>query len=707
MKREDNVQINWNLRKHHDAGNLYQVSIQIPMNVGWIDDVSLMLEDGHGTNQYPMHFVKNENGKAQFVCDLFLCTKAVYPYYFQYKVRGQKYFVTNRETKTDLAYDEKNKISVNFEVPEWAKGGVMYHIFVDRFHRSPTTQKEPMPRRQLHEKWMEKVVLGDNPNISKHYAGEEVWNVDFFGGDIKGIEEKLDYLESLGVTIIYLSPIVESQSTHRYDATNYHKIDPYAGTDEDLKRLCDAAHKRGMRVILDAVFNHVGDESIYFDRFGEHKTGNPHEDGAFNNPESKYQDFFRHTDSGGYKYWWNFLNLPVLNCDTPIWRETICGEGGVIDYWFSLGIDGLRLDVADDLSDPALEDIHKAVVRNKKDGFILGEVWDDAVRTGRTYINSGRSMHSYMNYQLTDALVRYVKYQDANRLNYALRDIQAYHPDGCIQTAMNFTSTHDISRIITLLGKKKFDTYHRFRQLDGDLQNIILDSFLDLGFSNEKVCDVLEGRQEISFDSYYQFMQKLREKGVPEETVSYLMSIFSHTPFNPDKDSSGKGWAKNIHKSLEKNLAYTQAYRLTPEEYKQAKELYKTYLLFLTMYPGILSIFYGDETGLEGLNNLDNRKPFPWGREDPEILSTVRSMGMFRKNHPDLRDADFRLLSVTPDVVTTGRYGDSDYLTIINNSDYARRVEIPREFKDKERVLTLKKENGNLLAPHSGIVIQK
>ena len=326
MNRVDKVNFRWEEIESNFRGKKYKIRLEIPSSVGFIDFSCLVLEEGPYTWRVPMSFVKNENGIVTFEAETFLDIKAVYRYFFEYKVQDKIYYVNRYDTKTDISYDEKNKLSVGFSVPYWARDAVMYHIFVDRFHRSKDSIKEDMPRRVLHKNWNEDIVLGNNPDVSKHYVGEEVWNVDFFGGDLRGIEEKLDYIASLGVTILYLSPIVMSQSTHRYDAMDYEKIDPYAGKHEDLKRLCDAAHKRGMKVILDAVFNHVGDESKYFDRYGEHKTGDSHEDGAFQNPQSKYHNMFRYNKSGNHCYWWNFSTLPKLNCDDPSWRNYICGE---------------------------------------------------------------------------------------------------------------------------------------------------------------------------------------------------------------------------------------------------------------------------------------------------------------------------------------------------------------------------------------------
>lgn len=702
MKRIDSVKYSITKINQHPNGEELLFSLDIPMDVGWIDSCVLVIEDDYGIKRVPMSFLENRDSFVCFDASVFLEQRANYRYYFEYFVLGEKYYITNHETKKSIEYDEKNKLSVMFSVPDWAKGAVMYHIFLDRFYRESNDRPKEMERRQIHNDWKEDVVLGDNPNILKHYPEEQVWNVDYFGGDFQGIIQKLDYLNFLGVTILYLSPVPKSQSNHRYDATNYYEVDPYLGKTEDLKKLCEEAHKKGMKVLLDAVFNHVGDESIYFDRYGEYRGNNSYENGAFQNPNSKYYSMFRYYH-GNNTYWYQFPTLPELNCDSEEWRKYFCGEGGVIDFWFSLGIDGLRLDVADSLSDAALEQIHNAAIRNKEDALIIGEVWDDPFKKGRSYISSGKSMHTTMNYQLVDALVRYFKYQDLSKLSYILRDIQAYYPTEMIPTLMNFTSTHDISRPITLFGKKEFDPDGKFSELDGYFQSKLYEAFWEMGYSNEDVASLLAGKMEMNYYEYQQLMQILSHKGLESHTLTYLQSIFHFTPFDNDQE-----YAKDLPEDIKQNLEYTRRYLLTEEEYKRAKDVYQAYLLFLATYPGIFSIFYGDEAGMQGLNNLANRRPFPWGDEDTDLVTYFQQLGNFRKSYPFLRDADFHLIDLSSDNVLFERVGkDRSILVAINNSDQEKKILLPEEYQDGQKVLTLKKSKKDSLNPYGGVIIEK
>lgn len=698
MDRVDNVHFNFRNLHKNSIDNEFLVHLEIPMSVGWIDS-SFLVIDG---NTIPLTYVDNNETSAIFEGVISLKQRAVYQYYFEYYADGKRHIINNHNTKDTINYDEKNKLSVMFDAPEWAKGAMMYHIFVDRFYHAGE-DLEPMPRRVVHKDWDEDVVLGVNPDVEKKYPGEEIWNVDFFGGNLKGIEEKLDYLESLGITLLYLSPIMKSQSNHRYDTADYESVDPYAGCNEDLKNLCEAAHKRGMKVIIDAVFNHVGDESKYFDRYGEYVGPNPKENGIYQSGVSKYYDFFNYNEHGKNTFWWNFPTLPELNSDSNFWREYICGEGGVIDKWFALGIDGLRLDVADNLSDPALEEIHKAVIRNKEDGFILGEVWDNPMRNGRSYISSGKSMHSVMNYPLVDGLVRYFKYKDPRKLEYTIRDTFAEYPKCTIDTLMNFTSTHDISRAITLLGKRKFDGKGEFSKLEDYFKHKIYESLWELGFNQDAIVSLLTGKSEINYYTYCSLINKLQEKGIYGDALEHFKNSFSYTPFDPDQ-----GWAKDLPDDVKKDLEFTKNYKLTPEEYIEAKKVYEAYLFFLAAYPGIFSIFYGDEVGMQGLNNLANRRSFPWNNIDKELLSYVQTLGQFRKKYPFLRKADFRLLELTPEVVTFERMDDKNKMFIaVNNTDSDKEIYLPSEYRDGEKVLTLKRVKNNCLSSYGGVIIKK
>jgi len=433
-KTIDEVMFEINEISNLENGKKYHLEINIPETYGWIDQVNLIIVND--TN-YQLAFLKKENGFVTFARDISLDTRAIYNYFFSYTANGEMRYVKNNANGI-----ETFKMSVNFETPSWANGALMYHIFVDRFYKGRCEALPEMPNRVIHTSWDEPPVVGPDKNGR--------WNTDFYGGDLQGIISKLDYLSELGVNILYLSPIVTSQSNHRYDTANYEEVDPYVGCNKDLKKLCDEAHQRNMKVILDAVFNHTGNDSIYFNEYNTYPTK-----GAYHHSDSPYRNFFRTHEADGktqFDYWWGMPNLPVCNGDSLTWIEYITGVNGIIDRWFNLGIDGLRLDVADELTDNYIEHIRKAVKRNKQDGFILGEVWENPMRMNRGYLSSGKGLDTVMNYQLVDALIRYFKYADTYKLDYIIKDILREYPEDTIHTLMNFTSTHDISRALEIFG---------------------------------------------------------------------------------------------------------------------------------------------------------------------------------------------------------------------------------------------------------------
>jgi glycosidase len=557
---------------------------------------------------------------VSFESDIFLPSRAMYRFYFSYNLDGEQKFIKKKQmTESDIYRDEMFKMAVNFSVPDWAKGKIMYHIFLDRFNRGSQEPLPEMPRRHIHKSWHEKMQIGPDK--------EGIWNNDFYGGDVPGITQKLDYIQSLGVSILYISPPVYSQSNHRYDTAEYENIDPYAGTNEDLKKLCDEAHKRGMKVVLDAVFNHTGSDSKYFNKFASFN-----ELGAYQSEQSKYSNFFRKrynskTGKQEFDYWWGMDNLPVCNGDSPEWINYITGENGIIDQWFKLGIDGLRLDVADELTDYFIEQIKIAVERNKKDGFILGEVWKNFMRMNRGYISSGKGMHATMNYPLVDALMRYFKYADTEKLRWTISDIINEYPEESIYALMNFTSTHDISRPITVFGSKE------------------------------------------EFSSYSEWVWDALKKD--------------------DRD-------------------YCEKFTLTKEEYEHAKEVYKAYVTTLAFMPGILSIFYGDEAGVEGLGNLSNRKTFPWGKEDQDLVEFFTSIGKIRLNNNFLEQATLNLVKINRDYLMFERNSNNHSAIIaVNRTDQNQPIELPEEYQDKEVIYTLKKSTKTSLSPYGAIAIKK
>ena len=227
-----------------------------------------------------------------------------------------------------------------YKTPDWLAGGILYQIFPDRFASSGKAKENVPADRTLHENWL------DQPDWKPNAQGI-VTNSDFFGGDLKGIEEKLDYLASLGVTCIYLNPIFESHSNHRYDTANYEKIDPLLGDEEDFRSLCAAAKERSIHVLLDGVFSHTGSDSIYFNREGRYGDG-----GAYRSQSSPYYPWYSFRSwPNDYECWWNFITLPNVREENPAYDNYINGEDGIIRHWLEAGASGWRLDVADELPD--------------------------------------------------------------------------------------------------------------------------------------------------------------------------------------------------------------------------------------------------------------------------------------------------------------------------------------------------------------------
>lgn len=591
-----------------ESGKKYHVEINIPEKLGWIDNVNLVITNSNV--KYPLKFEKKENGMVTFSNDVVLNTRAIYNYFFSYTADGKECYIKNNTNNIDTF-----KLSVNFETPKWAQGAVMYHIFVDRFYRGEKKKLLEMSKRVIHKKWNESPIIGPDK--------DGIWNNDFYGGDLKGITLKLDYLQQLGVSIIYLSPIVTSQSNHRYDTANYEEVDPYVGCNEDLQKLCNEAHKRQMKVVLDAVFNHTGNDSKYFNEFGTYP-----DKGAFNNIDSPYRNFYRTKEFDGktyFDYWWGMPNLPVCNGESKEWLEYITGIDGVIDKWFKLGIDGLRLDVADELTDNYIEHIRVAVKRNKPDGFILGEVWENPMRMNRGYIASGMGMDSVMNYQLIDALIRYFKYADTFKLDYIIKDILREYPDGTINTLMNFTSTHDISR---------------------------------------------------------------------------AMEIFGADGFNQNAK-----WAWDLKNS---DLEWCKRHCLTSDELKNGKDIYQAYIFALTFIPGILSIFYGDEVGVQGIGNLLNRQPFPWENYDQKLLEYFKEIGKIRRQEVFLKTAELNVFDINKRYIMFERANEVEKMLImVNRTNEDILCGVPGEYQSGKTTYTLKRSRIGNLTPYGGIAIKK
>ena len=346
-----------------------------------------------------------------------------------------------------------------FETPAWFRRSVMYQIFPDRFARdtSDTAQRGIEYHRsrgrqvKYHEGWNEPVDWQPNSADGFYFP------LDFYGGTLRGIESRLPYLQALGVGVIYLNPIFEACSNHRYGTGDYLKVDPVLGTNEDFERLCKSAAKSGIRVMLDGVFSHTGADSVYFNRFSRYDSA-----GAYNageaSPYYSWYDFRKWP--GEYRCWWNFPDLPEVDENDARWREfVISGEDSVVRTWLRRGASGWRLDVADELPDEALALIRRAAKDADPEAVVLGEVWEDAVTKtsygARRKYALGESLDSVMNYPFRSAVLDFLTFRsDARALADFLLGQRLNYPAPLYFLLFYLVSSHDVDRARTALATR-------------------------------------------------------------------------------------------------------------------------------------------------------------------------------------------------------------------------------------------------------------
>ena len=410
----------------------------------------LVLRDGEGSLFQTVHMALSGAtlSSNHFHCEIEISEPAVYFYDFELISGGEKYTVKRgADGAAALTGDgglwQLTVYDEHMETPVFLRHGVMYQIFPDRFYNSGEPKENVPDDRILRSDW------GGMP-IWRPDSQGEVLNNDYFGGDLKGIEQKLDYLESLGVTCIYLNPIFEAHSNHRYDTADYMKIDPLLGTREDFESLAKKAGERGISIILDGVFSHTGSDSVYFNKKGRY------EGGAYNDPDSPYREWYIFKNyPHDYESWWGFVTLPNVNETNPAYIEYICGEDGVLANWLKAGAAGYRLDVADELPDKFIDALRERVKSYNPDCAVIGEVWEDASTkesygVRRRYL-LGKQLDSVMNYPFADAILSYIQWGIGDAFLSTVLQILENYPKPVINVLMNFISTHDTARAITVL----------------------------------------------------------------------------------------------------------------------------------------------------------------------------------------------------------------------------------------------------------------
>lgn len=373
------------------------------------------------SGHYFYHFKAVFGEQTLFICKTFDC----YSYVSEYL--GEDFF----QLVTEEDYVCTNSM----------QGGIIYQIFVDRFCKvGDVDVREPLIERS---DWGGK--------IKKNSTDPLVLNREVFCGNFAGVESKLDYLKDLGVTVIYFNPVCMANSNHKYDTANYEITDPMFGDLNNFEKLIKKAKEKGIKIIIDGVYNHTGSDSIYFNKKNRFDSV-----GAFNSKNSKYFgwfDFECYPDK--YRSWWGIDTLPAVKENSNEFAEYIAGDGGIIEKYMKLGVFGVRLDVVDEIKDDFVKKISNKVGQFGKDRAIVGEIWEDASTkisySQRRKYFSNNEINSVMNYPIKSTIINFVKSKEPTELVSTIRMLQNNYPKVVQDNLMNFLSTHDTGRIFSEL----------------------------------------------------------------------------------------------------------------------------------------------------------------------------------------------------------------------------------------------------------------
>lgn len=521
-------------------------------------------------------------------------------YYFTIENRGNEYFYGNNEESLGgegRIYRENPKpyqITVYKEqsIPAWYKEGVVYQIFVDRFFNGNKDGHINSPKRNsfIYSNWY------DEPMYIKNMDGT-IARWDFYGGNLRGVINKIPYLKDLGITIIYLNPIFKAFSCHKYDTGDYEKIDEMFGCEEDFKELCLKAKENGMRIILDGVFNHTGANSKYFNKFKEYDSL-----GAYESKESPYYSWYRFREFPNcYECWWGDKNLPDVEELEPSYLDyIITGKNAIVAKWINLGASGWRLDVADELPDKFIKLLKERIRKEDKDSVLIGEVWEDAsnkISYGekRKYL-FGDELDSIINYPFREAIINYINGEmTAENCKRYMLSIYENYPRDIFYSNMNLLGNHDTERILTMV----------------------------------------------------------------------------------------RGNERNLELAV---------------------------LMMMTL-PGVPLVYYGDEAGLTGGKDPDNRKTYPWGRENPEILSMYKKLISLRKEDEIFIKGDLSIVSISKEILSYKRsYKNNHIVIIINSSEEEKTISLidllKNQFKLDLKDADEKFKNPKVIKPKEYIIFK-
>ena len=412
-------------------------------------------EDRVGESIQPMEPVLEGNYYEAFVKMPKLGT--LLWYYFIINVNGRDLYYCNNDDRlggVGMLCDESRaayQITVynqGAKTPDWFKHAVMYQIFPDRFYRKGNRIIEK-PGAIYHASWK------DKPRYFKDIETGEILAYDFFGGNFAGIKEKLPYLKELGISVIYLNPIFKSTSNHHYDTADYMDTDPILGTKEEFADLCAAGKELGIRFILDGVFSHTGDDSVYFNKYGNYDSV-----GACQSKDSPYYSWYSFIDYPNvYESWWGFTNLPNVKEENPAYMDFIINkENSVLHYWQKQGISGWRLDVIDELPEQFSQAFYKELKKTDPEAVLIGEVWEDASNKNAYGMNRhylcGYEIDSAMNYPFRKIVIDFLLgHIDGGQVGRYIKSLQENYPAQNFYAMMNLLGSHDRERILTILGE--------------------------------------------------------------------------------------------------------------------------------------------------------------------------------------------------------------------------------------------------------------
>ena len=578
--------------------------------------LSLKDDMGGDTNIYGMFWAGMVgDDHEQWECDVNVNRIGLYWYHFGLETcHGRRYIMKGGFGEGYLGMSECEPryqltcYDADFKTPDWLPGGIMSQIFPDRFYFSGEKKEGIYPDKKIQEDW------NNIPDWRPNGFGM-ITNSDFFQGDLKGIQMKLPYLQELGVTCIYLNPIFEAYSNHRYDTGDYEKIDPILGTEADFKELCAEAKKLGIRIINDGVFSHTGSDSKYFNREGRYQSN-----GAYNSTSSPYYTWYKFIQWPNiYNSWWGFNTLPEVEELSNSFNEYINGENGIVRKWIKNGNSGWRLDVADELPDEFIEHIREAIKAEDPEALLLGEVWEDASNKesygSRRRFLYGKELDSVMNYPFRDAILGFLDCGDGKYMLEMIMTIVENYPRPVLRSLMNHLGTHDTERVITLLAGER-----------------------------------LYGR--------------------------------------------GREWQAST--------------MLSPEQREYGLRRMRLASGILYTLPGVPCIYYGDEVGVEGYKDPFNRRTFPWGHEDKDLLQWYKDLGKMRHSCSCLVDGDLIDYNSEGRTMAYLRADENDMLLcVFNAADYTITFRVPDEFIGGETFMNTNLDGNELVIPRDSCAFVK